>query len=293
MQLVETDIRSDLSKSWVIRGNTHDNRDWLQSAPSCPQLEKYQILHLGVAIMPAPFHIVRTNLGGSYFLASLEGEGRVLVDGKWVAAVPGQAVLLPPRTLNAFFTPTGMTWKFCWIRYLEGEGQAPIAKASSPVIAQYRGEALENAILGLWHESSGERTPRMVDEWVHLVHAYAQRFASPEKSDPRLALVWKTVSQALERPWTVHELAAMMHVSEKQFQRLCHKELGRSPQQQLMWLRMRRAAEMLGERNRKISSVAMAVGYRNPFVFSSTFKRILGWSPSEYAGRLRGETSNR
>lgn len=289
MQLVETDIRSHKSTSWVIRRDTHDHRDWLQSAPCCPQLEKYQILHLGVAMMPDPFHIVRTNLGGSYFLASLDGEGRILVDGKWVSATAGQAVLLPPRTLNAFFTPMGKVWKFCWIRYLEEDGQPPVANAGSPVFAQYCGEALEKAILGLWCECRGDRTPRMVDDWVHLIQAYANRFASPEKSDPRLARVWEIVSEALERPWTIQQLASMVHVSEKQFQRLCQKELGRSPQQQLIWLRMRRAAEMLGDRDRKISSVAMAVGYKNPFVFSSTFKRILGWSPSEYAGRLRGE----
>jgi AraC-like DNA-binding protein len=62
-------------------------------------------------------------------------------------------------------------------------------------------------------------------------------------------------------------------------------ELGRSPQQQLMWLRMRKAAELLMEGNRKIQSIANAVGYQNPFVFSSTFKRMMGWAPSEYARR--------
>jgi hypothetical protein len=99
------------------------------------------MLHLGVAVMPDPFRIVRTHLAGSYFLASLSGKDRVLVDGKWLISRPGHA-----------------------------------------------------------------------------------------------------------------------------------------------FLRMRRASELLTNRWMKIQSVATAVGYQNPFVFSTTFKRILGWSPSEYPG---------
>ena len=48
---------------------------------------------------------------------------------------------------------------------------------------------------------------------------------------------------------------------------------------------MRRAAELLTATTRKIDSIATEVGYENPFVFSTTFKRCMGWSPSEYPGR--------
>ena len=33
-----------------------------------------------------------------------------------------------------------------------------------------------------------------------------------------------------------------------------------------------------------IESVAKAVGYQNPFVFSTTFKKWIGWSPSQHRG---------
>lgn len=56
-------------------------------------------------------------------------------------------------------------------------------------------------------------------------------------------------------------------------------------QQQFIWLRMRRAAELLQTTDAKIEAIAREVGYQNPFVFSTTFKRCLGWSPSEYPGR--------
>ena len=79
MDLSETDIRSLRGKAWIIRSDASDVRPWLASAPVCTGLAHHMIRHLAVADMPAPFEIVRTHLGGSYFLASLAGEGRVLV----------------------------------------------------------------------------------------------------------------------------------------------------------------------------------------------------------------------
>jgi AraC-like DNA-binding protein len=75
------------------------------------------------------------------------------------------------------------------------------------------------------------------------------------------------------------------HLSDKQLQRLCRQQLGRTPKQQLIWLRMRRAAELLAERSSKVETIAAHVGYENPFVFSTTFKHVMGWRPSDYPNR--------
>lgn len=298
LNLSETDIRSPGCESVTIRVDREDSREWLKNSAVCAELAKYRIRHLGVAHMPSPFEIVRTKLGGSYFLACHGGEGRVLVDGRWTKCRPGQAALLPPRTLQAFQTVPGRTWDFCWVRYQEREGQTPMMAAQTPVIAQFDPEALRMAILGLHHEcntsiqSAPERRklnstadPIVVDRWVELIHHYVLRFAEPTCSDPRVFQLWDQVSSRLDEPWTIRGMARSVHLSEKQLQRLCLKELGRSPRQQLIWLRMRRAGELLMLQNVKIETIARQVGYHNAFVFSSTFKRVMGWSPSEYPGR--------
>lgn len=282
IELVETDIRSPHAQTFAVRGQTADSRPWMVAALGCDLLTHYHIAHLGIATMPAPFRIVRTNLSGSYFLASLSGEGRVLVDGKWLSSRPGQAFLLPPKTMHAFYTPEGKSWEFCWVRYQEVDGQLPIARANSPVLAKFDATPVEHAIRGLRAAVLGNDPPTWVELWLRLVHGYVQRFAQPGGLDQRIWQTWEQVDADPAHAWTIRELARRAHLSEKQFQRLCRRELGRSPQQQLMWLRMRRATQLLLAGNRKIQSVAAAVGYQNPFVFSSTFKRIMGWSPSEY-----------
>ena len=123
--------------------------------------------------------------------------------------------------------------------------------------------------------------------WGDLVHHYVLSFAQPASMDPRLWRVWESVAISLDHPWTVTEMAKAANMSEKHLERLCCKELGRPPRQQLIWLRMRRAADLLTSSQAKIETIAARVCYQNPFVFSSTFKRVMGYSPSNYPGRRR------
>jgi AraC-like DNA-binding protein len=285
--LSETDIRPAGAVASVVRIDTADARAWLAGAPVCPALAHHQIQHLGVAHMPAPFQIVRTKLAGSYFLACFDGEGRVLVDGRWQQCKAGQAFLLARGTLHAFRTLPGQCWGFCWVRYQERPEQMPLAAAQTPILARYDAEPIRLAILGLHRECSTSNLPAAVERWVELVHYYVCQFAQPLSMDRRLWRVWEQVAATLGEPWTVADMAAQAHLSERQLERLCRKELGRNPRQQLIWLRMRRAAELLTSSVAKVEAVAAQVGYQNPFVFSTTFKRVMGWPPSEYPGRRR------
>jgi YesN/AraC family two-component response regulator len=51
------------------------------------------------------------------------------------------------------------------------------------------------------------------------------------------------------------------------------------------YLRMKHAASLLESTRDKIEAIAETVGYENPFVFSTTFKKWIGWRPSEYRRR--------
>lgn len=284
--LSETDIRSPQAKTWTVRSTAKERRAWIAGSPVCPLLKEYQIVHLGTAAMPAPFEIVRTKLAGSYFLACFGGEGRVVVDGRLKRCRAGQAFLLPPQSRHAFHTPKGKCWEFCWVRFQENPGQQPVANTNSPVLADFDAEPLRLAIMGLYHECCHDRGAAAIDNWVKLIHAYVLRFAEPRRIDDRIFRLWGKVGEDLRRPWTNAEMAREVYLSEKQLERLCRRELGRTPRQQLIWLRMRRAAELLAGEGRKVSAVAAEVGYENPFVFSTVFKRCMGWSPSEHANHI-------
>ena len=132
------------------------------------------------------------------------------------------------------------------------------------------------------HASAPSPSPAAMHHWVELIQTYVLRFAQPWQMDERLSLLWERVAERLHEDWTLPELAKAAHMSEEHLRRLCTQQLGRSPMRQITYLRMRRAAELLATTNEKIESVAAEVGYQNPFVFSTTFKKWIGWRPSEH-----------
>ena len=283
--LSETDIRTEGSEQIFLKSSLEDNRGWIQSGTICKELGSFGILHLGVARMVPPFEIVRMKLGGSYFLSCLAGKGRVVVDGRWKICNPGQAFLLSPGTLHAFEAMPGEGWEFCWIRYKADKVGQTIAAANSPVLAQFDGEPLRHAILGLYKESNHRGREGMVLPWLELVAKYINGFAEPQLLDSRLQRLFKEVEGSLGEDWDNHRMAAIACLGGRQLERLCTQQLGRTPRQHLIWLRMHKAAALLSDGYLKVETIANEVGYSNPFVFSSTFKRCMGWTPSEYPGR--------
>src|SRR6478736_2661334 len=88
-------------------------------AESCAVLALHRIAHVGWAETSVPYRRGRLQPGGSYVLICIEGEGRILLDGRWQRCRPGMACLAPPRVPNAFHAISGKQWRFCWVRYHE------------------------------------------------------------------------------------------------------------------------------------------------------------------------------
>jgi AraC-like DNA-binding protein len=266
----------------VVRADASDTREWLQEAPVCVLLKMHHIAHVGVMEAKSPFRVSRVNPSGTYMMACLEGQGQVWVDGRWEALCAGQACLLPPFVMNRFRCQPHKSWKFCWVRYTESREQAPIISSSTPVLGAYDAEALEHAIHGLRAEALRMHHPQTQETWVNLLHQYVLRFAQPQHADERLVQLWSRVEEDLSYPWSLREMADLAHVSGEHLRRLCRRHLGRSPLQHLTFLRMQRAQHLLSHTREKIQTVAHAVGYENAFTFSTSYKKWIGWRPSEH-----------
>jgi len=272
---------------WAVRCAA-DDRPFLARSPVCPALERHRIVHLGVQDAAHPFEVVRTHQSGTFFLACFGGEGRMLADGRWQKITTGMACLLLPHMLNAFHTIAGRRWQFCWIRFHPDVPAQSFVPASSPRVARFDAEPLQHAILGLRAECVAGNNAAALHHWIELIQGYVQKFARPWQTDDRLSQLWEEVAENLPGPWTVERLAHLAHVSAEHLRRLCQRHLGRSPMHQVTFLRMKRAAQLLAETSLKIEHIAAEVGYQNPFVFSTSFKKWTGWRPSDYPGR-RGQ----
>jgi AraC-like DNA-binding protein len=255
---------------------------WLLESEECGEFNAHRIARLGVEQAAAPYRRVRVRPAGSFFLATLEGEGRILLDGKWQRVTAGSLFMAPPRVLNAFYAVPGKPWHFSWLRYSEPNYVRPLVGADSPVRAASGGQDLARSIDGLRAEWEGARDPRILHHWVSLVHALARRGAQPPALDDRLATLWARVAGSLGHPWTLESLGAEVHGSVEYLRRRCLKELGRSPMQHLTYMRMQRAQTLLETTQETVESIAREVGFSDGLVFSRAFKRWIGRSPTEY-----------
>lgn len=271
-----------LSETHLVGRHT---REWIVRDEQCPALRLHHIRHVGIASAAHPYTMVRTNLSGAYFLACFDGEGRILLDGRWRVCRNGMACLAPPHVLHAFHCEPKVRWSFCWVRYEQPQDQRPFISASAPVLARFDGRPLRSAIQGLFDEVNGLADPMAIQHWTELIQRYAMRFAQPWHTRDRLANLWETVDSRLSEKWNAAALARLAGCSTEHLRRLCHRHLGRTPMHQVTYLRMRKAANLLEMTGDKIQTISEAVGYENPFAFSNTFKKWIGWRPSEYRGR--------
>lgn len=213
------------------------------------------------------------------------GEGRILLDGKWQRMMAGSLFMAPPRVLNAFHAVGAKPWKFGWLRYEEPHWVRPLVGAASPVRAPGGGTELARCLSGLQAEWEGPRDPKLLHHWTSLIHWQAQRAAQPAAPDDRLAGLWAAVSADLQHPWTLDLLAERLHTSAEQLRRRCQLEMGRSPMQQVTYMRMQRAQFLLETTEEKLDAVAVSVGYGDGLAFSRAFKRWIGMGPRDYRTR--------
>lgn len=268
-----------------VRAGSEEPRPWLRRYAVCPALERYGILHTGLVEAHAPYQIVRTHQSTSYFLACVSGRGRVVVDGQWRVIRPGLACLLPAHVHNTFEALPGDVWRFAYVCYKhEAEGE-PQSSPSAPVITAFDPEPLRLAVEGLAAECRGEGRSTQLNQWLDLLQGYVGTFTTRSAPESLLRALWQRVTLRLHEPWRAEVLAREAGCSWENLRRLCLRELGRSPLQQLTHLRMRRAAELLTTTDLPLRAVARAVGYSNPLGFSNGFKAVLGCRPSEYRPR--------
>jgi len=114
--------------------------------------------------------------------------------------------------------------------------------------------------------------------WCHI--------ANPQSAlvrlDARIRQAMEYLSEHLTDHVTIADLAAACHISAPHLFPLFRKQVGMTPFQFLERERINRAMNLLRLTNDPIHDIAAAVGFADPFHFSTRFKRQVGRSPRAY-----------
>lgn len=264
----------------VISQNNDETLPLLKSAVLCPAFSQYKINHIGIMDATSPYEVLRINQSGTFFLACITGAGEILIDGSWQVIKAGQACVFPPFVTNALRAQSKQNWKFAWVRYKEDKSKKTIANTHSPIHGEYNSEVIETIFEEIKKEISSTSSKPVTIAWVNLLHQQVLKFTKPTQLDDRLLNILSAVAANPGHDWTLYELAEYGNMSSEHLRRLTNLQLGRSPMQQIIFMRMMYARKLLSDTKQPIETIAKAVGYSSAFSFSNTFYKWMGYRPS-------------
>lgn len=219
----------------------------------------------------------------------VSGAAEFVVDGVRQRLHAGEAVLYRPNEPQEYQYRLTDHVEVYWVHFT---GTEAVALTEGLGLGGVHTVGEDARFRELWDNMIRElRLKRpLADELVaallrELLVRMARRNREAQTDRPRSTMIERAVDEIERRfaePLTVAALAAQYNVEVCWFSRLFRRQMGVSPQQYLMTVRLAKARELLGRTECPVGEVARLVGYDNPLYFSRLFSRVCGCSPREY-----------
>ena len=240
-----------------------------------------------------------SNLSGEYVVGrvmppnhtlfySLSGEGCFRTPHGSFSLSSGQLITLPANQ-SFEVSIASDKWDIIWLNLSDTEQWNGLSKQHPRVISNINLAALHHAMELLYLEQDNrnrEAAIQIIGRHLRQVISQNDQENSEDESNDRHAVrlqsLFAAVENQLQFQWSVESLSNKAHYSAPHLHRLCLKYFGRSPMQQVIYLRMQRARNLLLKTQWPISYIAHYVGYANVFTFSKRFKKSVGKPPREF-----------
>ena len=261
--------------------------------------EMLQVRQGGYGVHDIDFWVERpTGKGFSIAVLGLSGRGRFLMeDGTELTIGGGEAFISSPSGQGHREETLGPEpFEHLWVILAPTSPVLPdpsfdyriVSFGSASLIRELARTMIREDLAG----TSADDTSLDLSERL-LAHEI-RKVLEPEGYDPlkgrkaQLASLWNSVSQHLERPWTVNDLCAVMNCSRSHLTRLCQAVYQQSPGEKVREMKMEYAKMLLANSVMTIHEIAESAGFARSSRFSSSFLAYEGTSPREYRKRSDG-----
>jgi AraC-like DNA-binding protein len=283
--------------------------------------------HVKIVTAAGPWRVSRSERGGTFYGAVLEGRIRVDVAGRAPLVLgQGDFVLIPdavsfvasspvpPRgkrdsrftTLPGGHVHHGEPGARPDVRLAIGRGafespDAALLVSLLPEVVHVRGEPRLTTLLSLVTDEARAHRPGrevVLTRLLEVVLLEALRSAETSTSpglirglaDERVAVALRAVHGRTSTSWTVASLAKEAGLSRSAFFERFVRAVGTPPMEYLLGWRMALARRDL-ERGASVAEVASRSGYGSASAFSVAFSRHVGQPPKRYASAFHVEPS--
>ena len=177
-----------------------------------------------------------------------------------------------------------------WSGLSESEGAA-IGKIlllnSSPVLSKFNeaGKILKCIHAELFGHEIGyqARINHQIDELLIQVTRQMTRQSHPGRDFPKTFMhLEEVLRQNLAHQWTVEEMAALVGLGTTLFTERVKSYSGFSPINYLINIRISEAIKLLKRPEISVTDIALDTGFYSSQHFSTTFKKLTGYRPSEF-----------
>ena len=228
----------------------------------------------------------------------LSGQGIFQYKNKKYSLKAGQGFLICPSQITYYQADAADPWHYVWLGFRGRQAEAMLRQSSL---------GLENQIIDFDSDMYSGRIEACIKNlsevfpWktgrnYHLLGSLYQIFAALHEFNAagqpaveQLTGADYYIRQALEfmqmnysRKISICEMAKQIGLDRSYFGTLFRQQVGTSPQQYLLNLRMEKACAMLKINDLPVAAVARSVGYNDPLLFSRMFSKVIGSSPSDY-----------
>lgn len=248
----------------------------------------------------ANWHFVERPLGAptTLVIACLAGQGWVRLGKRELTVAPGDVLWVSAGHAHAYGanaeTPWTIEWAHAtgaelagWAEFLGLPREGGVIRREASTIAELQlgrvwqclergytlanlvaaGAALRGVLAGIkgQRDTPGTRSPR-----------------------ERVAATIDWMKANLARPTRLEDLAALAGMSEPHYSALFREQIGFSPVDFFLRLRIQRACQLLATSAAAVGEVAEEVGFADPYYFTRYFRRVMGCSPREYRTKPGG-----
>jgi AraC-like DNA-binding protein len=240
-----------------------------------------------------------------------------IIDGKFEWTVhdqlhilyPGDvAIILPGQKFGgakSFLDVGTLSWIYIKIDKLESTGRlipgkwSSLSESESMTIGKIlllnktlvllklkeAGNIIENIKHELFRQEIGysTRTNQLIDELFILITRQLTRQNNSGRDFPQTFMkLEQTLRKNLSYQWTVEEMAALIGVGTTAFNEKVKSYTGFSPLNYLINIRISEAIRLLKRQDSNVTDIALDTGFYSSQHFSTTFKKLTGYTPSEF-----------
>jgi two-component system response regulator YesN len=111
--------------------------------------------------------------------------------------------------------------------------------------------------------------------------------------DQRVQAVLDLLGESIDNKPTIKELADAVNLSASHLRRVFKAETGVPLNQYVKSLRLQKSKELIEHTFLNIKQIMFTVGVKDKSQFSRDFKRLTGFTPTQYAARFRSTGNSR